>query len=39
MTLSHKEYLYQLSDLSETSHTADYLITVIEKVIDDIGKD
>ena len=39
MTPSRKEYLYQLSDLSETSHTADYLVTVIEKVIDGIGKD
>ena len=39
MTPSRKEYLYQLSDLSETSHTADYLVTVIEKVIDGIGED
>lgn len=39
MTPSRKEYLYQLSDLSENSHTADYLTTVIEKVINDIGKD
>ena len=39
MTSSRKEYLYQLSDLSENSHTAEYLTTVIEKVINDIGKD
>ena len=39
MTPSRKEYLYQLSDLSENSHTAEYLITVIEKVIEGIGKD
>jgi len=39
MTPSRKEYLYQLSDLSENSHTADYLTTVIEKVINDIRKD
>ncbi|CAG8750806.1 19943_t:CDS:2, partial [Rhizophagus irregularis] len=39
MTLSRKEYLYQLSDLSENSHTAEYLVTVIEKVIEGIGKD
>ena len=39
MTLLRKEYLYQLSDLSENSHTAEYLVTVIEKVIKGIGKD
>ncbi|GET53472.1 hypothetical protein POSPLADRAFT_1140739 [Rhizophagus irregularis DAOM 181602=DAOM 197198] len=39
MTPSHKEYLYQLSDLSENSHTAEYLVMVIEKVIEGIGKD
>ncbi|GBC39627.2 ribonuclease H-like domain-containing protein [Rhizophagus irregularis DAOM 181602=DAOM 197198] len=39
MTPSHKEYLYQLSDLSENSHTAEYLVTVIEKVIEGIGED
>ena len=39
MTPSRKEYFYQLSNLSETSHTADYLVTVIEKVIDGIGED
>ncbi|GBC40013.2 hypothetical protein RIR_jg7524.t1 [Rhizophagus irregularis DAOM 181602=DAOM 197198] len=33
------EYLYQLSDLSENSHTAEYLVTVIEKVIEGIGED
>ncbi|PKC12528.1 hypothetical protein RhiirA5_411700 [Rhizophagus irregularis] len=31
MTPSRKEYFYQLSDLSENSHTAEYLVTVIEK--------
>ncbi|GET56207.1 ribonuclease H-like domain-containing protein [Rhizophagus irregularis DAOM 181602=DAOM 197198] len=35
MTPSRKEYLYQLSDLSENSHTAEYLVTVIEKVIEE----
>ncbi|GET55701.1 ribonuclease H-like domain-containing protein [Rhizophagus irregularis DAOM 181602=DAOM 197198] len=39
MTPSRKEYLYQLSDLSENSHTAEYLVTVIEKVIEGIGED
>src|SRR5215211_8491176 len=39
MTPSHKEYLYQLSDLSENSHTAEYLATLIEDVIKDIGTD
>ncbi|GBC42690.2 ribonuclease H-like domain-containing protein [Rhizophagus irregularis DAOM 181602=DAOM 197198] len=39
MTPSCKEYLYQLSDLSENSHTAEYLVTVIEKVIEGIGED
>ncbi|CAB4375946.1 unnamed protein product [Rhizophagus irregularis] len=39
MTPSRKEYLYQLSDLSENSHTAEYLVTIIEKVIEGIGED
>jgi hypothetical protein len=39
MTPSRKEYLYQLSDLSENSHTAEYLAATIEKVINDIGED
>ncbi|GET54651.1 ribonuclease H-like domain-containing protein [Rhizophagus irregularis DAOM 181602=DAOM 197198] len=30
MTPSHKEYLYQLSDLSENSHTAEYLVTDLQ---------
>ncbi|EXX50865.1 hypothetical protein RirG_266810 [Rhizophagus irregularis DAOM 197198w] len=34
-----KEYLYQLFDLSKNSHTAEYLVTVIEKVIEGIGED
>jgi hypothetical protein len=37
MMSSRKEYLYQLSDISEQSHTAEYLSSVIEKVIVDIG--
>ena len=37
MTPTRKEYLYQLSDMSEHSHTAEYLSSVIEKVIVDIG--
>ena len=32
-----KEYLYQLSDISEHSHTTEYLLLVIEKVIVDVG--
>ena len=39
MTPSRKEYLYQLSDLSEKSHTAEYLATTIDDVIKDIGAD
>ena len=39
MTPLRKEYLYQLSDLSENLHTAEYLVTVIEKVIEGIGED
>ncbi|GET66223.1 ribonuclease H-like domain-containing protein [Rhizophagus irregularis DAOM 181602=DAOM 197198] len=39
LTLAFDEYLYQLSDLSENSHTAEYLVTVIEKVIEGIGED
>ena len=36
MTPTRKEYLYQLSDISEHSHTAEYLSSVIEKVIVDV---
>ena len=39
MTPLRKEYLYQLSDLSENSHTAEYLATIIEKVISGVGED
>jgi hypothetical protein len=39
MMPSRKEYLYQLSDLSECSHIAEYLSSVIKKVIVDIGVD
>src|SRR5204863_43670 len=35
MTLTRKEYLYQLSDISEYSHTAEYISSVIEKVVVD----
>jgi len=37
MTSTRKEYLYQLSDISDHSHTAEYLSSVIEKVIVDVG--
>lgn len=37
MTPSRKEYLYQLLDLSEVSHTAEYLAVVIEEIIESIG--
>ena len=39
MIPSRKEYLYQLSDISERSYTAEYISSVIEKVIIDIGVD
>ncbi|PKB94852.1 hypothetical protein RhiirA5_437909 [Rhizophagus irregularis] len=39
ITPSRKKYLYQLSDLSECLHTAEYLSSVIEKVIVDIEID
>ncbi|GET62786.1 ribonuclease H-like domain-containing protein [Rhizophagus irregularis DAOM 181602=DAOM 197198] len=32
ITLSRKEYLYQLSDLSENSHTTEYLVTNHPKI-------
>src|SRR3954469_10771166 len=38
MMLSRKEYLYQLRDLSGDSHIAEYLSTVIEDVIVNIGE-
>src|SRR3954470_5179420 len=38
MTFSRKEYLYQLRNLSGDSHIAEYLSTVIEDVIVNIGK-
>jgi hypothetical protein len=38
ITPSRKEYLYQLSNLSENLHIAEYLIMVIKKVIEDIEK-
>jgi hypothetical protein len=39
MTPSRKEYLFQLLDLSEFSHTAEYLASVIEQIIKKIGAD
>jgi hypothetical protein len=37
MTPTRKEYLYQLSDISDHSHIAEYLSSIIEKVIVNIG--
>lgn len=37
MTPSRKEYLYKLVDLSDYSHTSDYLANVIGEVIEKIG--
>ena len=37
MTPSRKEYLYKLADLSESSHTGNYLSEVIGEVIEKIG--
>jgi len=37
MTPSREEYLYKLEDLSENSHTGNYLAEVIGKVIEKIG--
>jgi hypothetical protein len=39
MTPTRKEYLYQLRDLSENSHTGEYLASIIEDVIKEIGVD
>lgn len=39
LTPSRKEYLYQLSDLSENSHTADFLVEKIEEIIIKVGSD
>ncbi|GET03302.1 ribonuclease H-like domain-containing protein [Rhizophagus clarus] len=39
LTPSHKEYLYQLSDLSLDSHTAEYLAVQIKNVIKKVGPD
>src|SRR5256884_4560396 len=36
MTPKRKEYLYQLSDISEFSHTAECISSIIEKIIIDI---
>ena len=37
MTPKRKEYLYQLSDISDLSHTAECISSIIEKVIIDVG--
>ena len=37
MTPSREKYLYKLVDLSEHSHTANYVAEVIEEVIEKIG--
>ena len=37
LTSSRKEYLYKLSDLSENSHTGEYLADQIKEVINSIG--
>ena len=37
MTPSRKEYLFQLKDLSEDSHTGEYLAKVIGEVIEKVG--
>ena len=37
MTPKRKEYLYQLSDISDLSHIAECISSIIEKVIIDIG--
>ena len=37
MTPSREEYLYKLVDLSEHSHTANYVAEVIKEVIEKIG--
>ena len=39
LTPSRKEYLYRLSDLSENSHTADFLVGKIDKIIKEVGPD
>src|SRR2546429_4679558 len=36
MMPKRKEYLYQLSDISELSHTVKYISLIIEKIIIDI---
>ena len=37
MTPKRKEYLYQLSDISDLSHITECISSIIEKVIIDIG--
>jgi hypothetical protein len=37
MTPTKKEYLFKLTDLSEESHTANYIFRVVSEIIDKIG--
>ena len=37
LTLTHKEYIIQLSDLSADSHTSDFITKKIEVIINCIG--
>jgi hypothetical protein len=37
MTPTREEYLYKLVDLSENSHTANYVAQVIGEIIEKIG--
>jgi hypothetical protein len=37
MTPTRKEYLFKLTDLSEESHTANYIFRVVSEIIDKIG--
>jgi len=37
MTSDHKEYLYQLSDFSDKSHTGEFIANQIEIVLNAIG--
>src|SRR5436305_1376077 len=36
MTPKRKEYLYQLSDISELSHTAEFITSIIKKILEEI---
>ena len=39
MTPTREEYLYKLVDLSENSHTANYVAQVVGEIIEKIGSD